>query len=112
MIFIKLSNLLDSIDHSLEKNIKSYNNSFINDFIDELKNHLKTLEVKRELEKLPPDTLFTLDRYEGNFAVCENHTNGKMYDIPRILVNPYAKDGTLLKFDGEIYQISNHDNTN
>ena len=35
-----------------------------------------------------------------------------MYDIPRILVNPYAKDGTLLKFDGEIYQISNHDNTN
>lgn len=107
---MKLSDILNNIDHTLEKNIKPYSNSFINDFIDELKNHLNILEAKHNLEKLPPDTLFTLDRYEGNFAVCENQTTGKMYDIPRYMVNPYARDGDTLKFDGEIYQISRQEN--
>ena len=71
MITISLFDIVNSIDLGLERNIKSYNNSFVDKFIDELKKHLAVSDSMEKLSKLPEDTLFTLDRYEGNYAVCE-----------------------------------------
>lgn len=107
---MSLFNFVNSIDLSLEKNVKSYNNSFIDKFMDELKRHLAIVDAINELKEVPKDTLFTLDRYEADFAVCENRTTGKMYDIPRLMIDPYASDGDILKLEGDIYRVNYEEN--
>ena len=110
MFFINLYEIVKSIDLTLEKNIKSYNNSFIDNFIDELKKSLATSNSMKNLNNIPKDTLFTLDRYEGDYAICENRTTGKMYNIPKLLVDSHAKDGDILKFENGKYQINHEEN--
>lgn len=102
-------NFLNSLDFSLEKNVKSYNNSFANKFIDELKNHLIISDTLSKLKQLPADTLFTLDRYEENFAVCENRSTGKMLDIPKSLVASNAREGDVLLLKENMLHVSPKD---
>lgn len=102
MIFINLYDILNSIDSTLEKNFKSYNNCVIDNFTDELKEHLENKKCLEILSKIPEGTLFTLDRIEGNYAICENRSDGKMYNIPKNLIIDTVKDGDILKFcDGK-----------
>lgn len=108
MIFIKLYDILNSIDSTLEKNFKSYNNSVIDNFTNELKEHLENKKCLEILSKLPKGTLFTLDRIEGMFAICENRDNGKMYNIPKSLIDNSAKDGDILKFCDEKFEIDSN----
>ncbi len=110
MIIISLFDIVNSIDLSLEKNIKSYENSFIDKFIDELKKSLAISDSIEKLSKLSKDTLFTLDRYEGNYAVCENRTNGKMYDIPSFKIDPSVKEGEIIRFKNGIYKLDYEEN--
>lgn len=105
MVFINLYDILNAIDNTLEKVHPNYDNSFADNFIDELKSALHTTNMLEELKKLPADTLFTLDRYEGDYAVCENRKTGEMVDIPRLNVAPYAKDGHVLRREGDIFMI-------
>lgn len=105
MIIISLFDIVNSIDLNLEKNIKFYENSFIDKFIDELKKSLAISDSIEKLSKLSKDTLFTLDRYEGNYAVCENRTNGKMYDIPAFKVDSSVKEGEIIKLENGIYKL-------
>lgn len=102
--------LLNSIDLSLEKNINSYDNSIIDNFVDELKKHLAVADSMEKLSKVPEDTLFTLDRYESDYAICENRTTGEMFDIPRLIVDPYAKDGDIIKLENGKYRIDYNEN--
>ena len=102
---MSLYDILNSVDLTLEKSIKSYDNSFVDKFMDELKKHLAVADSMEKLSKVPEDTLFTLDRYESNYAVCENRTTGKMFDIPRLMVDPYARDGDILKLENGKYRI-------
>lgn len=44
-------------------------------------------------------TLFTIDRFEENIAVCENRKTGKMVDIPKDLITALAKEGDIIKFE-------------
>lgn len=104
-MFMSLYDIFNKIDLTLEKNIKSYDNSFVDKFIDELKKHLAVADSMEKLSKIPEDTLFTLDRYESNYAVCENRTTGEMFDIPRLMVDPYARDGDILKLENGKYRI-------
>ena len=104
-VFINLYDILNAIDNTLEKISPEYDNSFIDNFIDELKSTLNRANDLEELKKLPSDTLFTLERYEGDYAVCENRDTGEMVDIPRLNVNPYAKDGHILRREGDMFQI-------
>lgn len=105
MFFINLYETLNSLDNTLEKNVESYDNSFIDNFIDELKIYFATANNMEQLEELSKDTLFTLDRYEANYAVCENRSTGEMYDIPKFLVNPIAKDGDILRLENGKFEI-------
>ena len=107
---MSLFDIMNSIDLSLEKNINSYDNSIIDNFLDELVNQLGILDAKEKLKKLPEDTLFTLDRYESEYAVCENRTTGEMFDIPRLMVDPYARDGDILKLENGKYRIDYNEN--
>lgn len=107
---MSLYDIFNSIDLSLERNLKSYNNSFVDKFIDELKKHLAVSDSMEKLSKLPEDTLFTLDRYEGNYAVCENRTTGEMYDIPAFKVDLSVKEGEIMKLDNGIYKLDYEEN--
>lgn len=107
---MSLFDIMNYLELGLEKNIKSYNNSIIDNFLDELVNQLGILDAKEKLKKLPEDTLFTLDRYESNYAVCENRTTGEMFDIPRLMVEPTAKEGDILKLERDTYQIVHDEN--
>ena len=107
---MSLYEILNSIDLSLEKNINSYDNSIIDNFVDELKKHLAVADSMEKLSKVPEDTLFTLDRYESDYAVCENRTTGEMFDIPRLMVDPYARDGDILKLENGKYRIDYNEN--
>lgn len=107
---MSLYEILNSIDLTLEKNINSYNNSIVDNFVDELKKHLAVADSMEKLSKVPKDTLFTLDRYESDYAVCENRTTGEMFDIPRLMVDPYARDGDILKLENGKYRIDYNEN--
>lgn len=105
MIIISLFDIVNSIDLDLEKNVKSYENSFVDKFINELKEYALHIDAIEALKKVPEDTLFTLDRYEGNYAVCENRITGKMYDIPTFKVDPSVKEGEIIKLENGIYKL-------
>jgi len=45
-----------------------------------------------------------IDRFEGNLAVCENE-EGKMIDIERAKLPEEAKEGYVLKFAGDRFEI-------
>ena len=105
MFFINLYENLNSIDNALEKNVEFYNNSFVDNFIDELKSYLSMTETLEQLEKASDNNFFTLDRYEGNYAVCENRATGEMYDIPKFLVDSHAKDGDILILENGKFEI-------
>lgn len=102
---MNLYNLLNSIDNTLEKSLKNYNNSVINHFIDEIKTNIKKEENIEKLNNLQKDTLFTIDRYEGEFAVCENSETGEMFDIAKHKIDPTAKEGDIIKLEGNMYKI-------
>lgn len=107
---MSLYDILNSIDLTLEKSVNSYSNSIIDNFIDELKKYLAVSDSMEKLSKVPENTLFTLDRYESDYAVCENRSTGEMFDIPRLMVDPYARDGDILKLENGKYRIDYNEN--
>ena len=109
-MFMSLYDILNSIDLTLEKSVNSYSNSIIDNFIDELKKYLAVSDSMEKLSKVPESTLFTLDRYESDYAVCENRSTGEMFDIPRLMVDPYARDGDILKLENGKYRIDYNEN--
>lgn len=107
---MSLYDILNSIDLTLEKSVNSYSNSIIDNFIDELKKYLAVSDSMEKLSKVPESTLFTLDRYESDYAVCENRSTGEIFDIPRLMVDPYARDGDILKLENGKYRIDYNEN--
>lgn len=105
MFFINLYENLNSLDNNLEQNVEFYDNSFIDKFIDELKSYISMTENLEQLEKISNNNFFTLDRYEDNYAVCENRTTGEMCDIPKFLIDSHAKDGDILRLENGRFKI-------
>ena len=46
----------------------------------------------------------TIDRFEGNFAVCEK-ADRTMIDIPKEKIPPKAKEGDILIIEGDSIKI-------
>lgn len=87
--------------NTLNQNISSNNsNNFIESFINELKAYLD--------KSFTP--MFTLDCFEGNFAVLENRNTKKMIDIPISSIPSNAKEGDILKLSNGSY-IIDHEET-
>lgn len=42
-----------------------------------------------------------IDRFEGDFAVCERQADGKMIDIPREQLPKDVKEGDYLTIEGD-----------
>ena len=72
----------------------------IRDFQKELQDKLD-----QNNSKLDDNILFTLDRFEGDFAICENKTTGEMINIPKELIASSAKAGAILKIENGKYVL-------
>ena len=95
---------LNFFDFLNKSHFLSSNKSFLN----ELQNTLKMQENIFNLKNLPKDTFFVLDRYEGSYAVCECDFDKKMYNIPKKLISPAAKEGDVLKLNGRMYVVDSN----
>jgi hypothetical protein len=49
--------------------------------------------------------MYTLDRFEGDFAILENRSTKKMTDIPISNIPSNAKEGDILKLSNGSYVI-------
>lgn len=58
-------------------------------------------ELNNYIEKTK--TTFSVDRFEGNFAVCENRETGEFVDIPLSELPENIKEGSMLKFENGKY---------
>lgn len=75
---------------NIENNAENFsNNSFSN-------------ELKNKLEKT---TFFSIDRFEDDFAICENKTTGEMVNINKSILPESSKEGDILKFENGVYII-------
>lgn len=82
--------------NNLNQNISSNNsNNFIESFINELKTYLE--------QSFNP--MYTLDRFEEDFAVLEDRNSKKMLDIPISNIPSNAKEGDILKLSNGSYVI-------
>lgn len=52
-------------------------------------------------------TKFTVDRFENNFAVCENRTTGEFLDIPINFISKDIKEGSIIKLENDLYILDN-----
>lgn len=83
--------------NKLEQNIQSSKHHFFNNFINDLKNYLSRNNTE--------NSILILDRFEGNFAICENKQTGKIVNIPKSLISSQAKDGDILKLKNNNYRV-------
>lgn len=67
-----------------------------------IENLIKELELF--LEK-PQSTSFSIDRFEGNFAVCENRESLEMVNIPLSKLPKNINKSTVLNFENNKYYI-------
>lgn len=77
------------MDLNIENNNtnKISNNSFSN-------------ELKKSIEK---SVSFSIDRFEGNFAVCENKETNEMVNIEKSLLPENCKEGDIINFKNGVY---------
>ena len=49
---------------------------------------------------------FVIDRWEGDFAVCENQTTKTMVNILRSLIDSSAREGDVIYLENGVYKVS------
>lgn len=74
----------------IDDNNKKNNNS--EEFFSELNNYIQKTE-----------TTFSVDRFEGDFAVCENRKTGEMITIHKSDLPENIKEGSILKYENGTY---------
>ena len=79
---------------NLELNNDNSKNINSNDFSNELKNHLEKSNIT-----------FSIDRFEDNFAICENMQTGEFIDIPIELLPIDCKKGSIIKLVNNKYVL-------
>ena len=75
----------------IEKKFEKVN---VNEFIKEIIERLKNMEEE-----------LVIDRYEGNFAICEDRKTGNIKQIPKENIEEGLKEGSIIKLqDGKYMQ--------
>ena len=47
--------------------------------------------------------IYSIDRFEGDFAVCEDKITGEMINIPKYLLDLNCKEGDIIKFENGLF---------
>lgn len=92
--------------HSLE-NTTAKNANFMQSFINELQNFLHSPKNHPILKK----DLYTVDRFEGAFAVCENKRTLEMFSIPKLELPSNIEEGSILKVQNNAYVLDEGETT-
>lgn len=88
-----------NIPLSLAKNlIPSIARNFTENLIEEISEYMKQFDSK-DLDKISKEDRFTLDRFEGDFAICENRKDGSMIQVPKNLIEENAPLGSILQLE-------------
>lgn len=67
---------------------------------------LSTNSFSKELENsIKQESLFSIDRFEGEFAVCENKETSEIVNIKKSLLPENCKVGDIIKFKNGVYLI-------
>ena len=80
---------------SLSQDIGQSAHAFVQSFLKELQSALEH-----------HNQFFSIDRLEGNFAVCENTHTGKMHHVPLSKIPFDEKEGDILHFQNGKYFVS------
>lgn len=87
---------LTKLDNSIHNQIQG---SYIDNFIHELKDHLAKLHSSSLLNSMPQHTILTFAKYDGNFAVCFDYNDKKIYYMPQEnIVGSKPEPGEALKW--------------
>lgn len=81
---------------NLEMNNNFNKKNSTNNFSKELENYIDKI-----------NTSFSIDRFEGNFAICENRKTQEMVNIEKSLLPEECKEGDIIKFENGKYTIDN-----
>lgn len=73
-------------------NIEKIKNS--SSFSQKLEHHLKLNTL-----------IFSIDRFENEFAICENMQTGEMVNIEKSLLPQEAKEGSIIKYENGNYVL-------
>lgn len=70
---------------------------FISEFLKELEKGL--INMNNEIKE------YTIDRFEGDFAVCEDRDTGEMVDFKRDDLPQNAKEGSILQYSNGKFEL-------
>jgi hypothetical protein len=56
--------------------------------------------------------LYSIDRFEGKFAVCENLSSNEFCNIPKKDLPKGCKEGSIIKYDNNHYYLDNESTKN
>lgn len=59
-------------------------------------------ELKKSIEKT---SYFSIDRFEGEFAICENKETSEIININKSLLPANCKEGDIIKLENGVYII-------
>lgn len=80
------------------KVISAFGKALSQDLLKEITSYMERLDLNKYTEK----DRFTFDRVEGDFAICENRSNGKMIEVPKDLLDGSSEVGSILRIqDGK-----------
>ena len=87
----------------------SINESFA-DIVNEIRKYLnnmqdKELEIETKIDCDDRKTGLVIDRFEGEFVVCESIKGDKVINIKKEKLPVNVKEGNVLKYDGNRYVI-------
>ena len=88
---INLENFTKEINH----------NNFIESFIKELEKGIKNMSMNMENEQKE----YTIDRFEGEYAVCEDRKTGEMVNFKRENLPQNVKEGSIIKYSNGTFEI-------
>ena len=78
--FSTINNSLQGLDKSIHDQISG---SIVDDFIHELQDYFTKLQSASSLSTLRPYSLLTFAKNDGNFAVCFDYKDKKIYYVPK-----------------------------
>lgn len=79
-------------------------NKFDN-LIDNLKSYINEIKSLEKLSKLPKSSRFTVDRFENNFAVCEEMKTQIIFNIPLYKLQKNINIGDVIVLKDDLYVL-------
>ena len=100
-IIINFENLTRSIYREVTGDSRKFTEDFINELENKLENGFKGgRKVENEVQE------YTIDRFEDDFAVCENRNTKEIINIKKAELPKEAVEGSILEYKNGKYELN------